>query len=845
MARKLGYAIVLPLFICIVLAVAATLLVPASFGFMQDAAIVLVVVLLAIWWGLGLARWMCRFRWLTILSYIFAHLVLGIGIFLTVSLIGYGIQGNAGFLSSMLMLLSVPVSIGWLLAALVHLVRNRRHHRYSGFWWWPLQVNAKPIGGSKVEPDVKASGESPAAQRTVGPPQATQAKAVQTTPSSSAVTPSIYQDVSIKKDGSAGSAVRIPPRATVPPPAAVQTSSDNRVSPAKPASSRSSPSVGFQISSPRDGFLEQARRYATRSEAKMSFVPFMHYWPTYSDMSREQQAWYFYWRTELRRGQFLPTDLSYLFVHVYELINLIGVSSPQSGFDQLVGVWQHYRKDHAKLDNYLVDWIADFLVIHRLPVKPLDWYADALQIGAHIQGNQNLFLEAWYRCGASMELLSTNLLYSIAGLSPNRSKFYKLYHESFDFDRAFILGIKAVDDYLSQANGERVFSLKKGGKPAWVKRAPFSSAIHGYQMDSISIAQVHPWNEDAALAERVASILRQTENILRQEMNFRGQLRGVNVPAAWVEAIRSALIAPAPRRAVDIDFAAAEQIRKQSENIRKRLMVEDEMEASGTMESTPLSDVNKDKVDNNVGVFIDESGLMPLQGSGGLSFTQRPADTPDGLLTDLPLVAQIMGNGKGDSVRLLERLREHDWQTNPSLLQGSFDTAFINVLFDQLNEAAYEALGDALLFSEGDEWVVAEDYRDEIAYILDHPDYRSGRNVTVLVENSSPPPLHELSSVLESAWLDFARQLTVSQWHALVIVKAGVDVRDKLNAVARDALSTANQLIDDINQVALHFIGDTVIDASTETPSIIEEYRQPMDVLVDWRIRYLAVEASL
>ena len=49
---------------------------------------------------------------------------------------------------------------------------------------------------------------------------------------------------------------------------------------------------------------------------------FMHYWPTYRDMNN-MQRWYFYWRTQARKGNYLPTDLSYTFVHVYEILNLV------------------------------------------------------------------------------------------------------------------------------------------------------------------------------------------------------------------------------------------------------------------------------------------------------------------------------------------------------------------------------------------------------------------------------------------------------------------------------------------------------------------------------------------
>ena len=83
------------------------------------------------------------------------------------------------------------------------------------------------------------------------------------------------------------------------------------------------------------------------------FVPFMSYWPTYGVMNESQREWYLYWRSEVRQGRFPDTDLSYVFVHTYELINGVGWSDPQAGYDQLKQLWIHYRVQNPQLDTYM------------------------------------------------------------------------------------------------------------------------------------------------------------------------------------------------------------------------------------------------------------------------------------------------------------------------------------------------------------------------------------------------------------------------------------------------------------------------------------------------------------
>ena len=127
-------------------------------------------------------------------------------------------------------------------------------------------------------------------------------------------------------------------------------------------------------------FVEQARGYVDRTETQAEPVSFMQYWPTYESMDAAQQRWYFYWRTQLRLGNRLPTDLSYLFVHIYEVINMIGFESPDEAFKHLDDFWRYYRQLQPKLDRYLPDWIADFIVLHQLAPNALDWYSEVSKV---------------------------------------------------------------------------------------------------------------------------------------------------------------------------------------------------------------------------------------------------------------------------------------------------------------------------------------------------------------------------------------------------------------------------------------------------------------------------------
>ena len=172
-------------------------------------------------------------------------------------------------------------------------------------------------------------------------------------------------------------------------------------------------------------FVEQARKYIDRTETQAEPVPFQQYWHTYEAMDTAQQKWYFYWRAQLHQGNRLPTDLSYLLVYIYEVINMVGFESPDEAFKHLDEFWRYYRLLQPKLDRYLPDWIADFIVLHGLAPNALDWYSEVAKIADF--ADLNFVIEAWVQSGDSFEALPAAILFELADFNPMERPFYKMF----------------------------------------------------------------------------------------------------------------------------------------------------------------------------------------------------------------------------------------------------------------------------------------------------------------------------------------------------------------------------------------------------------------------------------
>ena len=299
-----------------------------------------------------------------------------------------------------------------------------------------------------------------------------------------------------------------------------------------------------------DVFLEQAREYVNRSETAAVPVSYQEYQPTYALMNARQKQWYFYWRTQLRQGNRTTIDLSYLDVHIYEVINMVGFQSPQEAFEYLEGLWRYYRKLHPELNNYLPDWLADFLAVHELPLRPLQWYHKVAKLGVAV--DQNLLIEAWLASGGDFESLPNDILFGLANYNPTESRFYQRYAKSLRLDEAYKKGLTAVDEAVRSETGKSLFQTCQSQRSRVIKRPPFRNAIHTYSQTEIKIATVHFWSGRRRLAESLSGIIKCTESIMRERVGYR--YKSYRIEPRWKQTIEFALAdeddddAPVPPR---------------------------------------------------------------------------------------------------------------------------------------------------------------------------------------------------------------------------------------------------------------------------------------------------------
>lgn len=334
-------------------------------------------------------------------------------------------------------------------------------------------------------------------------------------------------------------------------------------------------------------FVERARELVSHAEPEAEFVNFKSYWPTYGHMTGPQTKWYFYWRNEVRHGRYPQTDLSYIFLHVYELINGVGWETPVQGYEQLSALWEAYRGTFKRLDHYLGGWIADFSFVHKLDIPLRDIVMRAKGLGGDLAE-----LELVRCLTAEPGQLTLPALALMSDYDVTKSKFYTGPGKEA-LDRYFPPVVALVDGYARRKHGRSLLEMYPPEPPAMRERYLFRSAVYDISLYGYSVlVPVTRISKSPPLRSLITRLLRLTENKLRALMDYRGRLKGISMDPeldSLVEKFLEREFRKAEREAktaeIVIDKQRLERLQSDSDVVRQLLTVEDGVSDAGAADA--------------------------------------------------------------------------------------------------------------------------------------------------------------------------------------------------------------------------------------------------------------------
>jgi TM2 domain-containing membrane protein YozV len=261
-------------------------------------------------------------------------------------------------------------------------------------------------------------------------------------------------------------------------------------------------SIEFTHSRSGEDFVRESLKNAQKKESKCTEIPLQAYWTTFSNLNPKQKKWYFYWREQVLRGNYVDVDLSYIFLFVYELMNYSFNQKASLNVSMLDKLLENYSERHPKLRGYLEEWIADML--YELGEHDLakEWSKDRSytpplynQLYEREEGLQKISITSWKPYVKNYK--------ETAFFNDNKNKIYRTFKESLPLLQKHYesKGLELID---------RWFELKEER----VVRNLFTSAVMGREHDQlhVHVKQIRP---TTALSEDITTLFRLSENVTR------------------------------------------------------------------------------------------------------------------------------------------------------------------------------------------------------------------------------------------------------------------------------------------------------------------------------------------
>ena len=155
-------------------------------------------------------------------------------------------------------------------------------------------------------------------------------------------------------------------------------------------------------------------------------VPFESFYPQYSQLNESQRACYIAFRTEVKSGRFPEVSRSYIYLYLYELINL-SEESPSERAEMIASLICGYPECDRKLFSDMCRWLSDLCLIHRIKI-PGSVYGEVFSRVLECTDNKEIFLDL----GHASRDESSMLVLSLSRYDYRKSKFYGEFSEYYD-----------------------------------------------------------------------------------------------------------------------------------------------------------------------------------------------------------------------------------------------------------------------------------------------------------------------------------------------------------------------------------------------------------------------------
>ena len=278
-------------------------------------------------------------------------------------------------------------------------------------------------------------------------------------------------------------------------------------------------------------FLQDAQKYYKKTCISADYVYFFSYRPMYRELSHEQLCWYLFWRSKIREGAYPKTGLSYIFLYLYEQINLSDVIGCAKVYENIVGIWKNYRGEFPRIDKYIAEWLIDFSFINNFKIN-LDDISEILPDIINTATIPEMYLRGdFFKNRDNAEMI----LRDLSVYDYTKSKFYTEKNKEL-FDR-HIAGL--LHEALS---GPEFAAIVKREADEGVRlkttRESYMGAVCVYEHKKRITVEYKNIYKNFFIRQCVTDTVRCAENALRDYLGIKSKLALPAYPGGLAEAVK-------------------------------------------------------------------------------------------------------------------------------------------------------------------------------------------------------------------------------------------------------------------------------------------------------------------
>ena len=427
-------------------------------------------------------------------------------------------------------------------------------------------------------------------------------------------------------------------------------------------------------------FKKACELYFDFEGSECAFAPFYSYMPQYTQLTQLQKNYYFYWRTMLRRKEYIKTDYSYFYLYVYEILNLPSLIEAKEGLRLLVDVWKAYRKQLPNIDTNMALWVQDYCLVNELepPLREIsDFIYEVISVSR--------FKEFYF---SSCESLGSHAVAALLG-----------YLSDYDWRKGKYAGGDNKEVYTRHLLGAMGMFMKRflsynfrtfeGGNILVRNDNAFRMALLTGDVKYKITVEYRQVAEEPEARAIVTSALKYTENKLRALLGVKSRLAVKELPCEY---------------SLVIDRYFEELFDKL--NRERKKASRPEYERLYEAESDELSSLGADEIERaswettaRLVVSEDAEDEAPI--------TAQP------ILEKAPNSEDDMAFGlNDDEIRFISYAYEQSFDKMKDIVKKL--STFADAVADKINEAFALNFGDVILEDLGEGYTIIPDYREDV-----------------------------------------------------------------------------------------------------------------------------------